>query len=139
MQSPSPPSQHSSVEGQTPSLKRAMGTRHLIMLSLGSAIGTLLCLGHPLSILTAFVMAPITSLNPLLSSGLFAASVEAYVRKPKVKDFEDIAEDTSSFKGFFKNKVTKILLIFIMANLFSAIGTFVSGVGIFSSFIQLFN
>ena len=104
-----------------------------------SAIGTLLCLGHPLSILTAFVMAPITSLNPLLSSGLFAASVEAYVRKPKVKDFEDIAEDTSSFKGFFKNKVTKILLIFIMANLFSAIGTFVSGVGIFSSFIQLFN
>ena len=104
-----------------------------------SAIGTLLCLGHPLSILTAFVMAPITSLNPLLSSGLFAASVEAYVRKPKVKDFEDIAEDTSSFKGFFKNKVTKILLIFIMANLFSTIGTFVSGVGIFSSFIQLFN
>ena len=84
-------------------------------------------------------MAPITSLNPLLSSGLFAASVEAYVRKPKVKDFEDIGEDTSSFKGFFKNKVTKILLIFIMANLFSAIGTFVSGVGIFSSFIQLFN
>ena len=104
-----------------------------------SAIGTLLCLGHPLSIITAFVMAPITSLNPLLSSGLFAASVEAYVRKPKVKDFEDIAEDTSSFKGFFKNKVTKILLIFIMANLFSTIGTFVSGVGIFSSFIQLFN
>ena len=104
-----------------------------------SAIGTLLCLGHPLSILTAFVMAPITSLNPLLSSGLFAASVEAFVRKPKVKDFEDIAEDTSSFKGFFKNKVTKILLIFIMANLFSAIGTFVSGIGIFSSFIQLFN
>ena len=104
-----------------------------------SAIGTLLCLGHPLSILTAFVMAPITSLNPLLSSGLFAASVEAYIRKPKVKDFEDIAEDTSTIKGFIKNKVTKVLLIFIMANLFSTIGTFVSGASIFASFINLFN
>ena len=104
-----------------------------------SAIGTLLCFAHPFSILTAFIMAPITSLNPLLSSGLFAASVEAYIRKPKVKDFEDIAEDTSSIKGFFKNKVTKILLIFIMANLFSSIGTFVSGASIVASFIKIFN
>lgn len=104
-----------------------------------SAIGTLLCLAHPFSILTAFIMAPITSLNPLLSSGLFAASVEAYIRKPKVKDFEDIAEDTSSIKGFFKNKVTKILLIFILANLFSSIGTFVSGASIVASFIKIFN
>ena len=103
-----------------------------------SGIGTLLCLGHPLSILTAFIMAPITSLNPLLSSGLFAATVEAYVKKPKVKDFENLANDTSSIKGFYKNKVTKRLLIFIMANLFSSIGTFVSGIGIFSSFIQQF-
>lgn len=101
-----------------------------------SAFGTLLCLGHPLSILTAFIMAPITSLNPLLSSGLFAASVEAFVRKPKVKDFESIANDSLNFKGFIKNKVTKVLLIFILANLFSTIGTFVSGIGIVSSFIS---
>lgn len=104
-----------------------------------SAIGTLLCVGHPISIIVAFIAAPITSLNPLLSSGLFAASAEAFIRKPKVKDFEDIAEDTSTFKGFFKNKVTKILLIFIMASLFSAIGTFVSGASIFASFIKIFN
>lgn len=101
-----------------------------------SAIGTLLMLAHPLSIITAFVMAPITSLNPLLSSGLFAASVEAFIRKPKVKDFESIVEDTTSLKGFINNKVTKILLIFIFANLFSSIGTFVSGIDIFSSFIN---
>ena len=101
-----------------------------------SAIGTLLVLGHPLSILTAFIMAPITSLNPLLSSGLFAASVEAFVRKPKVKDFENLSQDASSFKGFISNKVIKVLLIFILANLFSSIGTFVSGIDIFSSFIN---
>ena len=101
-----------------------------------SAFGTLLCLGHPLSIITAFIMAPITSLNPLLSSGLFAASVEAFIRKPKVKDFESIATDSLNLKGFIKNKVTKVLIIFIMANVFSSIGTFVSGIGIVSSFIS---
>ena len=103
-----------------------------------AALGTLICGAHPLTIITAFIAAPITSLNPLLSAGLFAALVEAKLRKPKVKDFEDITEDTSSVKGFFKNRVTKILLIFVFANLFSSIATFISGAGIFKSFINLF-
>ncbi len=101
-----------------------------------SAFGVLLCLGHPLSILTAFVMAPITSLNPLLASGWFAGIVEASIRKPKVKDFEDLAEDTSTFKGFWKNKVTRTLMIVLFANLFSTIGTFISGIDIISKFIE---
>ncbi len=120
---------------------RSMGTKQIISWILwnGSlaAFGTLLALGHPLSILTSFVMAPITSLNPLLAVGWFSGLVEAFVRKPKVKDFEDIAEDTSSLKGFWKNRVTRILLIVIFANLFSSIGTVISGIGIFSSFFQL--
>ena len=101
-------------------------------------IAGIICLGHPLTILTAFVAAPITSLNPLLSSGLFAALVESSLRKPKVKDFEDISNDTTTFKGFFKNRVTRILLIFVFVNMFSAIATFISGAGILSSFINLF-
>ena len=103
-----------------------------------AAIGTLICKAHPLTILTSFVAAPITSLNPLLSCGLFAALVEAKIRKPKVKDFEDIAEDTSDVKGFFKNRVTRILLIFVFANLFSSIATFISGAGILKTFVNLF-
>ena len=82
-------------------------------------------------------MAPITSLNPLLAVGWFSGLVEAFLRKPKVKDFEDIAQDTSTFKGFWKNRVTRILLIVVFANLFSSIGTIVSGIGIFSAFFQL--
>lgn len=104
-----------------------------------AAIGSLICKAHPLTILTAFVAAPFTSLNPLLSSGLFASLVEAALRKPKVKDFEDIANDTETIKGFFNNRVTRILLIFIIVNLFSSIATFISGAGILSSFIKLFN
>ena len=101
-----------------------------------SALGVLICLGHPLSILTAFVAAPITSLNPLLAAGWFAGLTEAAIRKPKVKDFEDLANDTATLKGFWHNRVTHILMVVIMANVFSTIGTIVSGLGIFSSFIS---
>ena len=101
-----------------------------------AALGAIVALGHPLSILTAFIMAPITSLNPLMASGFFAGLVEAYLRKPKVKDFEDLAEDTSTLKGFWKNGVTRILILVLLCNLFSSIGTFVSGIDIINKFIN---
>ena len=101
-----------------------------------SAFGVLCAKGHPLSILTAFVMAPLTSLNPLLASGWFAGLMEAYLRKPKVKDFEDITNDISDIKGFWKNGVTRILLVVIFANLFSSLGTFISGIDIIKKFIE---
>lgn len=103
-----------------------------------SALGTLLALGHPLSILTAFIASPITSLCPLLAPGWFAGIVEATIRKPKVKDFEDLASDTATLKGFWKNQVTKILFVVIFANLFSSLATFISGLDIVKSFFELF-
>ena len=103
-----------------------------------SALGVLCAFGHPLSILTAFVMAPITSMNPILAAGWFAGIVEATIRKPKVKDFEDLTQDTSTFKGFWKNRVTRILFVVIFANLFSTIGTFISGVDIVKKFLEIF-
>ena len=101
-----------------------------------SALGVLLAFGHPLSILTALIMAPITSLNPLLASGWFAGLVEAHLRKPKVKDFEDLADDTANFRGFWKNGITRTLLVVVFANLFSSIGTFISGIDIVKKFIE---
>lgn len=102
-----------------------------------SALGVVCALGHPLSILTAFIAAPITALNPLLASGWFAGIVEATIRKPKVKDFEDIAQDTATLKGFWKNRVTRILFVVIFANLFSTLGTFISGIDIVKKFIEV--
>lgn len=101
-----------------------------------SALGVLCAMGHPLSILTAFIASPITSLDPLLASGWFAGIVEATVRKPKVKDFENLAEDTSTIKGFFKNRVTRTLLVVVFANLFSTIGTVISGIDVIKRFIE---
>ncbi|MBO4920056.1 MAG: TraB/GumN family protein [Erysipelotrichaceae bacterium] len=101
-----------------------------------SALGVICALGHPLSILTAFLMAPLTSLNPLLASGWFAGIVEASIRKPKVKDFEDLSQDTADIKGFWKNRVTRTLLVVVFANLFSSIGTLISGIDVIRRFIE---
>ncbi|MFQ8583723.1 MAG: hypothetical protein ACLSA6_14965 [Holdemania massiliensis] len=89
-----------------------------------------------LSILTAFIAAPITSLNPLLAAGWFAGLVEASVCKPKVKDFEKLTEDVNSVKGMWKNRVTRILLVVILANVFSSLGTFIGGTDIIKTFLE---
>lgn len=101
-----------------------------------SAIGAALAFGHPLSILTAFIAAPITSLNPLIAAGFFAGFTQAYIRRPSVKDFESLSEDIYSVKGFWHNKVTRILLIVILANIGSSLGTFVAGIDVFRLFIK---
>ncbi len=103
-----------------------------------SAIGTLLAFGHPLSIITAFIAAPITSLNPLLAAGWFAGLTEAYLRKPKVKDLQDINDAMNSIKSMYKNRFTHILLVVVMANVFSSLGTIIASLDIFKSFIDLF-
>ncbi|WP_099772382.1 TraB/GumN family protein [Mesotoga sp. H07.pep.5.3] len=103
-----------------------------------SALGTLIAFGHPLSILTAFFVAPVSSLNPLLAAGWFAGLVEAIVRKPKVSDFENLNEDVNSFKGFWRNRVTKILLIVVFANVGSSVGTFIGGAEVVRIFIKSF-
>src|SRR5690625_1511892 len=101
-----------------------------------SALGTAIAFGHPLAILTAFIAAPITSLNPLIAAGWFAGVVQAYIRKPNVADFESLSEDVLSFKGFWNNKVTRILLIVVLANLGSTIGTFVGGADVIRLFFE---
>jgi pheromone shutdown protein TraB len=101
-----------------------------------SALGTIIALGHPLSILTAFVVAPISSLSPLLAAGWFAGLVEANLRKPKVIDFQNLSTDLYSVKGFWKNRVTRILLVIILANLGSVFGTVIGGLDIIKTFFE---
>ncbi len=96
-----------------------------------SAIGAAIAFAHPLSIVTAFLAAPLTSLNPTIGAGMVVAAVEAYLRKPKVEDFNRLRADTTTLKGWWNNQVTRILLIFIFSTLGSAIGTYVAGFRIF--------
>lgn len=101
-----------------------------------AALGTVIAMGHPLSILVSFLLAPISSLHPLIAVGWFAGLIEAHFRKPKVEDFESLAKDLYSVKGMWKNKVTRVLLVVILANLGSVLGTAISGVDIINSFIK---
>lgn len=101
-----------------------------------SAIGTAIAFGHPLAIITAFVAAPLTSLNPLIAAGWFAGIVQAYFRRPSVRDFESLPTDVHSVKGFWRNNVTRILLVVVMANLGSTIGTFVGGADVIRLFLE---
>ncbi|MEW9675704.1 TraB/GumN family protein [Lentibacillus sp. L22] len=101
-----------------------------------SALGAIIALGHPLAIITAFIAAPITSLNPFIAAGWFAGIVQAYFRRPHVSDFENLSEDVFSFKGFWHNKVTRILLIVVLANLGSSLGTFIGGADVIRLFFK---
>jgi len=92
-----------------------------------SALFTLLSLGHPLSIATAFLAAPITSFVPFLAAGWFAGLVEAKVRKPRVEDLQNLSEDALHIRSFFRNRVLRVLAVTLMANIGSAIATFVAG------------
>ncbi|HIJ99428.1 TPA: TraB/GumN family protein [archaeon] len=90
-----------------------------------SAIGTAAAFGHPITIITAFLAAPFTSLNPMIAAGWVAGYVEALVRVPRVRDLDGLGK-LNNWKGFWKNRVTRILLVVVLANLGSSIGTFVA-------------
>ena len=92
-----------------------------------SAIGAALALAHPLTVLTAFVAAPITSLNPTIGAGMVTAAAELWLRKPRVQDFHELRHDTSRWSGWWKNRVSRTLLIFLFSTLGSAVGTYVAG------------
>lgn len=91
-----------------------------------SALGALLAAAHPLTTLTAFLAAPLTSLNPTIGAGMVTAATELYLRKPTVADFSALRTDTTSLKGWWQNRVSRTLLIFFLSTLGSAFGTYIA-------------
>ncbi len=102
-----------------------------------SAIGAAIAFAHPLAIIAAFLVAPISSMNPFLAAGWFAGLTEAYLRKPNVGDFQSISDDLGSIKGFWKNRVTRILLVVALTNVGSGLGTFIGGAHVLKIFIDI--
>jgi pheromone shutdown-related protein TraB len=105
----------------------------IITTGLLAALGVVFALGHPLSIITAFLVAPITTLHPFLAAGWFAGWVEAKVRKPLVKDFEDLLK-INSIRDLWKNRVTRVLLVMGFANAGASLG---AGIGLASFILNL--
>ncbi len=100
-----------------------------------SSIGAILATAHPLTVISAFVAAPLTSLNPTIGAGMVTGAVEAMLRRPQVEDFSKLKHDTTHWTGWWKNRVSKVLLVFFFCTLGSAIGTYVAGFRIFDKLL----
>lgn len=90
-----------------------------------AALGAAIALAHPISIILAFLAAPIGNFNPIIKPGWLAALAESYLRKPLVEDFENIAEDSEHWRGYWKNRVIRIFLVLLLPQVGSSIGTFI--------------
>lgn len=98
-----------------------------------SAIGAMIALAHPATILSAFVAAPITSLTPVIGAGYVCAFVQVMTRPPVVKEFKRVSADIMTLRGWWRNKLLRIFLVFLLTGLGSSIGTWVGGYRIFSN------
>jgi pheromone shutdown-related protein TraB len=115
------------VYGFTKGTAHGFGNIYIWILVTGglSAVGAALAMAHPLTILSAFLAAPITTLHPLIAAGWVAGLVQAFIKRPKVSDLEDLPNAISTLKGFWTNPVTRILLVVALANLGSMLGSYV--------------
>ncbi|KMQ51125.1 conjugal transfer protein TraB [Chitinispirillum alkaliphilum] len=100
-----------------------------------AAVGVALALGHPLTVLAAFVASPLTSLNPMIAAGWVCGLVQAYFKKPTVEDVENLKSSFTSVKGVLLNPVSRVLIVVVMANVGSSLGSLVAGSWIVSRFI----
>jgi len=91
-----------------------------------AGLGAAAALARPLTIVSAVIAAPFASLHPMIAAGWVSGMVEAFSRRPKVKDFQSLPEDILSVKGFWKNAFTRILLVVAFTNLGSMLGNFIA-------------
>ena len=92
-----------------------------------SSIGALFALAHPLTIMAAFVAAPITSLTPVIGAGYVTAFVQVMLMPPLVSEFETVFEDIITLTGWWKNRLLRVFLAFFLPGIGSMIGTYIGG------------
>lgn len=121
---------------RSPELGLRLVTEWIVINGSLAALGCVLAGAHALTVLTGFLAAPLTSLNPTVGAGMVTALVEAWVRKPTVADFARLRKDTTSLSGWRHNRVARTFLVFFFSTLGSAIGTYVAGFRIFDHLVS---
>lgn len=91
-----------------------------------AAVGALAALAHPLTILISFLGAPLTSLNPTIGVGMVAGLLEYMFHTPRVSDMENLKSDILGIRGWYRNRVTRILMVFLLSSVGSSVGTFIA-------------
>jgi pheromone shutdown-related protein TraB len=98
-----------------------------------SALGGVLALAHPLTILTAFVVAPFTALSPAIGAGYVTAFVQTYVVPPRVFEFQSVGEDLVKARAWWSSRLLRVFLVFILTSIGSMLGTCGGGATILSN------
>jgi pheromone shutdown protein TraB len=95
-----------------------------------SGLGGVIALAHPATIAAAFFAAPFTSLTPVIGAGYVAAFVQTWMTPPRVEEFKSVGDDIATLSGWWRNRLLKILLAFLLTTAGSVVGTWVGGVEI---------
>jgi pheromone shutdown-related protein TraB len=98
-----------------------------LITAIGGAIGCAAAGGHPLSILAAALVSPVTPLIPALSSGMVSAFLEAWLRKPTYQDMLDLRQDTGTLKGWWHNRFARVIVNFVLTNTGTALAVWIAG------------
>ena len=101
-----------------------------------TGLGAALALAHPLTILASFVAAPFTSLTPVIGAGYVAAFVQVWFVPPTVQEIQDVGEEMAQPGRWWRNRLLRILLVFILTTLGSIIGTWVGGIEVVSNLFR---
>ncbi len=109
--------------GDYEQLKRA-AVAWVLLNGVLSSIGALAALAHPLTVASAFLAAPITSLNPTMGAGMVTALVQTFMAPPRVKDLEQVGDDVLEVKKWWTNRLIRVFLVFVFSSIGSSIGTF---------------
>ncbi len=117
---------------KSPNLGGEMLITYLISIMAGALIGGIISLAHPLSILAGVFSSPVTVIHPFLTSGMFSAIVQAKYDSPKIKDLKKLPE-IKNLDNVYKNKLSRLLLIFVLVNFFTSLGTII----VFPLFIKI--
>lgn len=98
-----------------------------------ASLGVVLALGHPVTAAIAFLTSPLTSLTPVIGVGYVAAFVQAWVRPPVVKELQSVGREVGCLACWWKNKLLRILLVFILSSLGGVLGTYLGAYEIVSN------
>ena len=101
-----------------------------------SALGAMIALAHPATILSAFAAAPITSLSPLIGAGYVCAFIQVMTCPPLVREFETVGSDIATVKGWWANKLLRIFLVFVLTTFGSALGTWIGGYALINNLLN---
>jgi len=94
--------------------------------AIGGTLGAIAAGAHPLSIAAGAIASPLTPLHPALASGMLSGLVEAWIRKPRVADFAALRDDLLQWRGWWRNRVARVFVTFMLTNLGTGIAVWIA-------------